>query len=106
VDAKAPVEWVEEPSYFFHLSVWQDKLLAFYDQHPDFIAPVSCNEVISFVKRGIKRFIHFSHFLFMGDSIPSNPKQLCMCGQGLTNYITALGYPDTNALDFLACECA
>ena len=43
VDGKAPtgaaVEWVEEPSYFFRLSAWQDRLLAFYDANPDFILP-------------------------------------------------------------------
>ena len=50
----APVEWVKEPSYFFKLSAWQDRLLAFYEENPDFIAPSSRrNEVISFVKGGL-----------------------------------------------------
>src|SRR5581483_10236734 len=50
----APVEWVEEESYFFDLSKWQGKLLALYDSHPDFIAPKSrFNEVYSFVKGGL-----------------------------------------------------
>jgi methionyl-tRNA synthetase len=58
VDGKAPtgaeVEWITEPSYFFKLSAWQDKLLKFYDDHPDFIAPTSRrNEVLSFVKGGL-----------------------------------------------------
>ena len=48
----APVEWVEEPSYFFRLSAWQDRLLRFYEEQPDFILPVSRrNEVMSFVKK-------------------------------------------------------
>src|SRR5262249_54433722 len=47
----APVEWVAEPSYFFRLSAWQDRLLDYYQQHPDFIAPTSSrNEVVSFVR--------------------------------------------------------
>ncbi|MEQ8499314.1 MAG: methionine--tRNA ligase, partial [Sneathiellaceae bacterium] len=51
----APVEWVEEPSYFFRLSAWADRLLAFYDANPDFIAPDSRrNEVRSFVRGGLK----------------------------------------------------
>ena len=51
----AEVEWVEEPSYFFRLSGWGDKLLAFYDANPDFIAPnTRRNEVLSFVKGGLR----------------------------------------------------
>src|SRR3546814_10274982 len=51
----APVEWVEEPSYFFDLSKWQDRLLAFYEANPDFIAPESRrNEVLSFVRGGLR----------------------------------------------------
>ncbi|MBN8903414.1 MAG: methionine--tRNA ligase, partial [Rhodospirillales bacterium] len=50
----APVEWVREPSYFFRLSAWQDRLLQFYEEHPDFIAPSSRrNEVMSFVRGGL-----------------------------------------------------
>ena len=51
----AEVEWVEEPSYFFRLSAWQDKLLDFYEANPNFIAPISRrNEVISFAKGGLR----------------------------------------------------
>ena len=51
----APVEWVREPSYFFRLSAWQDRLLKFYEDHPDFIAPTSRrNEVMSFVRGGLR----------------------------------------------------
>ncbi|MEA2756498.1 MAG: methionyl-tRNA synthetase, partial [Aliidongia sp.] len=51
----APVEWVEEPSYFFRLSAWGDRLLEFYAANPDFIRPESRrNEVISFVKSGLR----------------------------------------------------
>src|ERR671925_131734 len=51
----AEVDWVEEPSYFFRLSAWQERLLEFYRANPDFIAPESRrNEVISFVSSGLK----------------------------------------------------
>ncbi len=51
----APVEWVEEPSYFFRLSAWQERLLRFYDDNPAFIAPrTRRNEVVSFVKGGLQ----------------------------------------------------
>src|SRR3546814_19895843 len=51
----AECEWVEEESYFFKLSEWGDRLLAFYDAHPDFILPATRrNEVVSFVKGGLK----------------------------------------------------
>jgi len=77
----APVEWVEEPSYFFRLSAWQDKLLAFYEQHPDFIAPLSRrNEVISFVKGGLKDLSVSRTSFSWGIPIPSNPKHVYMCG--------------------------
>ncbi|HEY8189614.1 MAG TPA: methionine--tRNA ligase, partial [Micavibrio sp.] len=50
----AECAWVEEESYFFRLSAWQDRLLKYYDDHPDFILPETRrNEVISFVKGGL-----------------------------------------------------
>src|SRR3546814_5103413 len=53
--AGAECEWVEEESYFFRLSTWGERLLTFYDDNPDFILPASRrNEVISFVKGGLK----------------------------------------------------
>lgn len=51
----APVEWVEEPSYFFRLSAFQDRLLELYDSNPEFVGPKSrLNEVKSFVKSGLR----------------------------------------------------
>ena len=48
------VEWVEEESYFFKLSAWQNKLIKFYNDNPKFILPSSSkNEVIQFVKKGL-----------------------------------------------------
>ena len=50
-----PVEWIEEETYFFRLSAYQDKLLAHYEKHPDFILPPERrNEVVSFVKGGLE----------------------------------------------------
>ncbi|MFX7667036.1 class I tRNA ligase family protein, partial [Acinetobacter baumannii] len=49
-----PVEWTKEETYFFRLSKYQDKLLAHYQAHPDFVGPdTRFNEVISFVKGGL-----------------------------------------------------
>ena len=51
----AEVEWLEEPSYFFKLSAYGDKLLEFYDENPDFILPhTRRNEVVSFVRQGLQ----------------------------------------------------
>jgi methionyl-tRNA synthetase len=98
----APVEWVEESSYFFRLSEWQDKLLKFYEEHPDFIAPDSRrNEVISFVKSGLKD-ISVSRTTFKwGIPVPNDPTHIMYVWiDALTNYITGLGYPDKTAADF------
>lgn len=106
VDGKAPtgapVEWVEEPSYFFKLSAWQDKLLKFYEDHPDFIAPTSRrNEVISFVKSGLKDLSVSRTSFSWGVPVPGNPKHVIYVWlDALTNYITALGYPDISTSDF------
>jgi methionyl-tRNA synthetase len=93
----AEVDWVEEPSYFFRLSAWQDKLLAFYEKNPDFIAPPSRrNEVISFVKSGL-RDLSVSRTTFKwGVPVPGDEAHIMYVWiDALTNYITALGYPDT-----------
>ncbi|MGH1483267.1 MAG: methionine--tRNA ligase [Geminicoccales bacterium] len=103
VDGKAPtgapVEWVEEPSYFFKLSDWQEKLLAFYDEHPDFIAPKSRrNEVISFVKGGLQDLSISRTSFTWGIPVPDDPSHVVYVWlDALTNYMTALGYPDESA---------
>ena len=100
VDGKAPtgapVEWVEEPSYFFDLSQWETKLLQFYDDNPDFIAPVSRrNEVVSFVSSGL-RDLSISRTSFnWGIAVPDDEKHIMYVWlDALTNYITATGFPD------------
>ncbi len=92
----APVEWVEEPSYFFRLSAWQDRLLAFYEANPDFIAPTSRrNEVLSFVKGGLQDLSVSRTSFKWGVPVPGDDAHIMYVWlDALTNYITAVGYPD------------
>jgi methionyl-tRNA synthetase len=92
------VEWVEEESYFFKLSKWQDKLLKFYEKNPSFILPISRkNEVISFVKSGLKDLSVSRKSLSWGIKVPSNNKHVIYVWlDALTNYLSALNYPDQN----------
>jgi len=139
VGGKAPtgaeVEWVEEPSYFFDLSKWGDKLLNYYEKNPDFIAPASRrNEIISFVRGGLKDLsisrtsfswgiptptaCHPEHNTCHPErsegsctnskapsvaKLPQDDKQkhiMYVWLDALTNYLSALGYPDENAQDY------
>ena len=91
-----PVEWVEEKSYFFKLSAYQDRLLALYESQPDFIGPDSRrNEVISFVKGGL-RDLSISRTTFdWGVKVPNDPEHVMYVWvDALTNYITGVGFPD------------
>ncbi len=91
------VEWVEEESFFFKLSNWQDKLLKFYNDNPDFILPESRkNEVISFVKNGLKDLSISRKSFSWGIKVPSNNDHVIYVWlDALTNYISALNYPNT-----------
>ena len=98
----AECEWVEEPSYFFRLSAWGDRLLAFYEANPDFIAPESRrNEVIAFVKSGL-RDLSISRTTFnWGIKVPGDEAHIMYVWvDALTNYLTAVGYPDTESESF------
>ena len=91
-----PVEWVEEKSYFFRLSAYQDRLLALYESQPDFIGPDSRrNEVTSFVKGGL-RDLSISRTTFdWGVKVPNDPEHVMYVWvDALTNYITGVGFPD------------
>jgi methionyl-tRNA synthetase len=91
-----PVEWVEEKSYFFRLSAFQDRLLKLYESQPDFIGPDSRkNEVISFVKGGL-RDLSISRTTFdWGVTVPTDPEHVMYVWvDALTNYITGVGFPD------------
>jgi len=92
----APVEWVKEPSYFFRLSAWQDRLLAFYEANPDFIAPASRrNEVVSFVKGGLQDLSVSRTSFSWGIPVPNDPAHIMYVWlDALTNYITAAGFPE------------
>ena len=94
-----PVEWVEEESYFFRLSAYQDRLLALYESQPDFIGPVERrNEVVSFVKAGLKDLSISRTTFDWGVPVPGDEKHVMYVWvDALTNYITAAGYPDENA---------
>ena len=95
----APVEWLEEPSYFFRLSAWQEPLLRFYEEHPDFILPTARrNEVLSFVKGGLQDLSISRTSFKWGIPVSGNPDHIMYVWlDALTNYITALGFPDQNA---------
>ncbi|WP_027284302.1 methionine--tRNA ligase [Rubritepida flocculans] len=95
----APVAWVKEPSYFFRLSNWAERLLDFYEKHPDFIQPVSRrNEVIAFVKSGLHDLSISRTSFRWGVPVPGDEAHVMYVWlDALTNYITALGYPDEKA---------
>ncbi len=92
----AEVEWVEEPSYFFRLSAYQEKLLALYEANPDFIAPKERrNEIISFVKSGLQDLSISRTTFDWGIPVPDAPGHVMYVWiDALTNYITGVGYPD------------
>jgi len=95
----AEVEWVEEPSYFFRLSAWQEPLLAFYEQNPEFILPLTRrNEVVSFVKGGLQDLSVSRTGFGWGIPVPNDEAHVMYVWlDALTNYITAAGYPDTES---------
>ena len=98
----APVEWVEEPSYFFKLSAFEDKLLELYDNNPDFVMPKSrLNEVRSFVKGGLEDLSVSRTTFNWGVKVPDAPGHIMYVWiDALANYLTAVGYPDTDAPDY------
>ncbi len=91
-----PVEWVEEKSYFFRLSAYQNRLLALYESQPDFIGPdVRRNEVMSFVKSGLKDLSISRTTFDWGVKVPGdNEHVMYVWVDALTNYITGVGFPD------------
>ncbi|HWK00917.1 MAG TPA: methionine--tRNA ligase [Xanthobacteraceae bacterium] len=97
-----PVEWTKEETYFFKLSAYQDKLLAYYEKHPDFILPETRrNEVVSFVKGGLQDLSVSRTSLTWGVPVPGAPKHVMYVWvDALTNYITGVGYPDVDGEAF------
>ena len=97
-----PVEWLEEESYFFRLSTYQDKLLDLYKQQPDFVLPETRrNEVASFVRGGLQDLSISRTTFNWGIPVPGNPKHVMYVWvDALTNYLTAAGFPDSEGERF------
>ncbi len=98
INSGSHVEWVEEESFFFKLSNWEKKLLQFYSDNPKFILPTSRrNEVINFVKSGLKDLSVSRKSFSWGIKVPGSKEHVIYVWlDALTNYISALNYPDTN----------
>ncbi len=119
----APVEWVREPSYFFRLSAWQDRLLALYENEPEFASPSSRrSEVMSFVRAGLNDLSVSRTSFTWGVPVPDDPAGsaapqpagsaapqptegavlqpdhvMYVWVDALTNYLSAVGFPDTDS---------
>jgi len=92
------VEWVEEESFFFKLSAWQNKLLEFYEKNKKFILPITRrNEVINFVKSGLKDLSISRTSFTWGIKVPNSDKHIIYVWlDALTNYLSAINFPNTN----------
>jgi methionyl-tRNA synthetase len=97
-----PVEWTEEQTFFFRLSAYEEKLLAHYEANPDFILPPERrNEIVSFVKSGLKDLSVSRTTLDWGIPVPEAPGHIMYVWvDALTNYITGVGYPDVTSESF------
>jgi len=95
-DCNRPTEKLKEESYFFRMSKYQEQLLAHIEANPDFIQPKSRrNEIISFVREGLRDLSVSRTTFTWGIPVPGNDKHIIYVWfDALTNYITALGYPD------------
>ena len=100
IDTGAPVEWVVEPSYFFRLSAWQDRLLAYYESAAGRIMPEGRRrEIMSFVRGGLNDLSVSRTSFKWGIPVPNDPAHVMYVWlDALTNYITALGYPEQTDL--------
>ena len=98
----APVEWVREPSYFFRLSSWAQRLLEFHESHPTFVAPASRrNEVLSFLRSGLTDLSISRTSFRWGVPVPGDDTHVMYVWlDALTNYITAIGYPNENTSEW------
>ena len=90
------VDWLEEESYFFKLSAWENKLLEHYQKNPSFISPKSRNnEIVQFVKSGLKDLSVSRTSFKWGIQVPNNDKHIIYVWlDALTNYISALNFPN------------
>ncbi|MAW17753.1 MAG: methionine--tRNA ligase [Pelagibacteraceae bacterium] len=92
------VDWVEEESFFFKLSSWTEKLLNHYNENKNFILPTSRkNEVINFVKKGLKDLSVSRTSFSWGIPVPNNKKHIIYVWlDALTNYLSAINFPNIN----------
>ncbi|MBP3626113.1 MAG: methionine--tRNA ligase [Peptococcaceae bacterium] len=97
-DCGRPTELIKEESYFFKMSKYQDQLLQYIDEHPDFIQPVARrNEMINFIKQGLEDLCISRTTFDWGIPVPINDKHVIYVWfDALTNYISALGYGTDN----------
>ncbi len=95
-----PIEWTVEESWFFRLDAYQDKLLALYEEHPEFLQPdTRRNEIVSFVKSGLRPLSVSRTSFDWGVKVPgSDGHVMYVWVDALTNYLTGLGYPDDTEL--------
>jgi len=93
-----PVDWIEEESYFFRLSAYQDRLLAHYEANPDFISPETRrNEIVSFVRSGLQDLSISRTTFKWGLPVPGDPKHVMYVWiDALNNYLTGCGFPNEN----------
>lgn len=93
-DCGRPVETMKEESYFFKLSKYEDRLLAYIESHPDFIQPVSRrNEMINFIKQGLEDLCITRSTFDWGIKVPFDPKHVVYVWfDALLNYFTGIGY--------------
>ncbi len=97
-DCNRPVEKLKEESYFFRMSAYGERLLAYIEAHPDFIQPrTKRNEIVSFVKEGLRDLSVSRTSFSWGIPVPGNERHVIYVWfDALTNYLTALGYPDAS----------
>ncbi|MDF2825750.1 MAG: metG [Mycobacterium sp.] len=101
-ETSTPVTWTEEQTYFFRLSAYTDRLLAHYREHPEFIAPeVRRNEIVSFVSGGLTDLSISRTTFDWGVPVPGHPDHVMYVWvDALTNYLTGVGFPDTDSESF------
>ncbi|MEV0685993.1 methionine--tRNA ligase [Nocardia sp. NPDC050378] len=101
-ETQTPVTWTEESNYFFKLSQYQDKLLELYETRPEFIAPATRrNEIVSYVKAGLKDLSISRTTFDWGVPVPGHPDHVMYVWvDALTNYLTGVGFPDTESERF------
>lgn len=97
IETNVEVEWVSEPSYFFEMTAYNEKVLKYIETHPDLIQPVSKrNEILSILRSGNLRDLSISRTSFSwGVPVPGDPDHVMYVWvDALVNYLSALGFPD------------